>query len=134
MRRGEEWGEEGEGEKHHFPKLGFQEKTLKFPFPILGKLPRKEVEDFIKFLLGKGRRGGRYKSHPGLTSGMKIQGRQLRRKRDLRKKGEGRNGKSRKKEAEVCRLRRRGMYKTEGRARRLRDVLYTGEGWVEGRK
>ncbi len=44
--------ERGGGE-HHFPKLGFQEKTLKFPFPILGKLPRKEVEDFIKFLPGK---------------------------------------------------------------------------------
>ena len=45
-----------------------------------------------------------------------------RRKCALRKKGDGRNGKSRKKEAEVCGLRRRGMYKTEGRARRLRDV------------
>jgi hypothetical protein len=55
VRRGEECGEGG-GE-HHFPKLGFQEKTLKFPFPILGKLPRKEVEDFIKFLLGKRGKG-----------------------------------------------------------------------------
>ena len=54
----------GRWEKHHFPKLGFQEKTLKFPFPILGKLPRKEVEDFIKFLPGNRGRGGRYKSHP----------------------------------------------------------------------
>jgi hypothetical protein len=53
VRRGEECGGGG-GRSTIFLNLVFRKKTLKFPFPILGKLPRKEVEDFIKFLRGIG--------------------------------------------------------------------------------